>query len=126
MRNFDRERISQEILTYSLQPRRYSIFIKLIRNVLWRLARPFHFYHISQALELYKNCERQIQELKSIGEMQEQKINKLFESTSGMPDLTTRMRVEYLPLMNRITWLEDENESLKTTITEIKNFLKIV
>ena len=52
MKNNDFNEIGHELLIYSLQPRRFSFFVKLARKILWRVVRPFHFYQIQKFHQL--------------------------------------------------------------------------
>jgi hypothetical protein len=123
MASYDLTKINDEILIYSLQPQRFSKLVKLIRKILWRFIRPFHFYQIT---EFYKMYERQTHEVQQMHQKQDEKIKKFFTSAaSAKSDLTFSVRSESIPLMNRIAYLESENESLKMSLKEIKKYLKI-
>jgi hypothetical protein len=122
MESYNLLKISDEILVYSLQPRRFRVLVKLIRKLLWRFIRPFHFYQIQ---EIYQLHERQIQALKKMSCEQENKINNFFVTvSSAKSELNSNIRSEYIPLMNRIASLENENDLLIAKIDEIKDFLK--
>ncbi len=115
MESCDLSKLNNELLAYSLQPQRFPLLVKLVRKILWRFIRPFHFYQIQ---EMSREQERQIQEIKQVAQKQDEKIKNFFASAAS--------RSENIPLINRIAYLESEIEGLKTSLGEIKNHIKIV
>ena len=123
----DLSKLNNELLAYSLQPQRFSLLVKLIRKLLWRFIRPFHFFQMQEISKISRFQERQMQEIKQMVQKHDEKIKNFFASVATAKyDLNFTLRSEYTPLINRIAYLESENEVLKASLEEIKNSIKIV
>ncbi len=127
MESCDLSKLNNELLAYGLQPQRFPLLVKLVRKILWRFIRPFHFYQIQEISKMSRGQERQIREIKQIAQEQDEKIKNFFESAVSVKyDLNFTLRAEYTPLINRIAYLEIEIEGLKASLEEIKSRIKIV
>ena len=125
MKSYSLGKINEEMLVYSMRPQRFPRLVNLVRKILWQWIRPFHFYQIEEFYKLHEQQNQELMRFKKMVQGQEEKIKKFLAATSfTKSDLSYAARSEYIPLINRIAYLENENESLKVSLEEIKKFLK--